>query len=157
MRICDDVLYNVLYYGKRRQLSKFQASGKRFKVLIDRDLSTKPFIRLTIIIRLFIIYWFYPAFRKIFCALKKERVSPLYCDTHNRSLSLNRFSGNAGNVFIILVFFELRLWTVYPIGQNSNCFLKKFKLWGALERKPTLERKPVAYSPSGHWKNRFLT
>ena len=46
--LCQDVLVEVLHYGKRRQLTKFEQNGRRFHCIIENFFEQKPFLRLSI-------------------------------------------------------------------------------------------------------------
>lgn len=48
IRLCFDVLGDVLQFGSRRELSALERIGRYFHVLIDERFVTKPFLTLTL-------------------------------------------------------------------------------------------------------------
>ena len=54
VRLCHDVLYEILCYGKRRQLCKLERIGHRFHYIVDNSFREKPlsFRRIEL--------WFFP-------------------------------------------------------------------------------------------------
>ena len=46
VRLCSDVVLEVLCWGDRRQLALLEKLGKRFHLLIDRWFEGVPFLRL---------------------------------------------------------------------------------------------------------------
>ena len=48
VRIYYIILWDVLRYGKRRQLAKFEAIGDRFRRVINAEFSETPFLVLNI-------------------------------------------------------------------------------------------------------------
>ena len=50
VRLCSDVVLEVLCWGDRRQLALLEKLGKRFHLLIDRSFEGAPFLRLDLYI-----------------------------------------------------------------------------------------------------------
>ena len=46
IRLCNDVLLDVLRWGNRYELAELETSGRRFHWLIDRNFKEMPFLRL---------------------------------------------------------------------------------------------------------------
>ena len=46
VRLCRDVLLEVLFFGNRRRLIKLEGVGRRFHQIIDNFIKEKPFLRL---------------------------------------------------------------------------------------------------------------
>ena len=48
IRLCHDVLFDVLRMGNRYQLAELEKNGRRFHCLIDRYFKEAPFLRLNL-------------------------------------------------------------------------------------------------------------
>ena len=46
VRLCSDLIFEVLYWGDRRHLTSLEKLGKRFDLLIDGWFEEAPFLRL---------------------------------------------------------------------------------------------------------------
>ena len=48
VRLCLDVLIDVLHFGDRRNLCQLERAGQRFHRIVDKLFGEKPFIRLNL-------------------------------------------------------------------------------------------------------------